>query len=209
VKTNTKSRVGQTAFHLAAKHDLTGEITQVLLQLNHTDADQEDGQMITPIHQTVKSRNTATLKVLIDSGQIDPPFRVNGRIRNLNKWTVMHAVAQYGDEEMTKLLLSYDQVDANARDFDSKTPLHYASSSGNAPFVRCMLESDKVLVNAKDDIGRTPLHVAFMHDSPGVADLLLKSERVNSQEKDLDGLTAFDYSDLLWNLSVGTVQGVQ
>ncbi|KAJ5639244.1 uncharacterized protein N7484_007106 [Penicillium longicatenatum] len=209
VKTNTKNRDGQTAFHLAAKHDRTGEITQVLLQLNHTDADQEDEQMITPIHQTVKSRNTATLKVLIDSGQIDPPFKVNGRIRNLNEWTVMHAVAQYGDEEMTKLLLSYDQVDANARDFDRKTPLHYACSSGNAPFVRCMLESDKVLVNAKDDIGRTPLHVAFMHDSPGVADLLLKSERVNSLEKDLDGLTAFDYSDLLWNLTVGTVQGVQ
>ncbi|KAJ6114520.1 hypothetical protein N7486_000298 [Penicillium sp. IBT 16267x] len=203
VKTNTKNRDGQTAFHLAAKHDKTGEITQILLQLNHTDADKEDEHMITPLHQTVKSRNPATLKVLIDSGQIDPPFRVNGRHLNPNKWTVMHAVAQYGDEEMTKLLLSYDQVDANARDYDGKTPLHYASSSGNVPFVRCMLQSDKVLVNAKDGTGRTALHVAFMHDSPGVANLLLASDKVDSEEKDRDGLTAFDYNDFLRNLTVG------
>ncbi|KAJ5998550.1 hypothetical protein N7451_006360 [Penicillium sp. IBT 35674x] len=76
VKINTKNRDGQTAFHLAAKYDKTGEITQIMLQLNHTDADKEDKEMITPIHQAVKSRNSATLKVLIDSGQIDPPSRL-------------------------------------------------------------------------------------------------------------------------------------
>ncbi|KAJ5549351.1 hypothetical protein N7513_006585 [Penicillium frequentans] len=75
VKTNTKSRAGQTAFHLAAKYDKTGDITQILLQLNHIDADKEDNIMTTPIHQAVKSRNSATLKVLIDSGHIDPPSR--------------------------------------------------------------------------------------------------------------------------------------
>lgn len=206
IKPNTKNRDGQTAFHLAAKHDTTGEITQILLEIDHTDADTEDENMITPLHQAVRSNNIANVKALIDSGRIDPPFKVNGRNLNLNKWTVMHAVAQYGDEEMTKLLLSYEQVDANARDYDGKTPLHYASSGGNVPFIRCMLKSDKVLVNAKDATGRTPLHVAFMHDSPGVADLLLASEKVDSEAKDQDGLTAFDYNDLLWNLTVGTVQ---
>ncbi|KAJ5909564.1 hypothetical protein N7504_004207 [Penicillium tannophilum] len=209
VKTNTKNRAGQTAFHLAAKYDKTGEITQVLLQLNHTDADKEDREMITPIHQAVKSRNSATLKVLIDSGQIDPPFKVNGRLLNINRWTVMHAAAHYGDEEMTKLLLSYDQVDANARDYDGETPLHYASSSGNIPFIRCMLESDKVVVNAKDASGRTPLHVAFMHDSPGVTSLLLASDKVDAEEKDHNGLSAFDYKDLLQNLTVGHSAGMK
>ncbi|KAJ5549352.1 hypothetical protein N7513_006586 [Penicillium frequentans] len=121
----------------------------------------------------------------------------------------MHAVAQYGDEEMTKLLLSYDQVDANARDSDGETPLHYASSSGNIPFIRCMLESDKVVVNAKDASGRTPLHVAFLHNSPGVASLLLASDKVDPEEKDHNGLSAFDYKDLLQNLTVGHTPGMK
>ncbi|KAJ5626942.1 hypothetical protein N7528_004369 [Penicillium herquei] len=145
------------------------------------------------------------MKALLESGRISPPFRVNGRRLNPNRWTVMHAAAQNGDEEMTKLLLSYDQVDANARDYDEKTPLHYGASANNVRFVRCMLESDKVLANAKDDMGRTPLHVAFMHNSRSVADLLLSCERVQCDvnEKDHEGLSPLDYADLLQNLTMG------
>ncbi|KAJ5917856.1 hypothetical protein N7454_010231 [Penicillium verhagenii] len=203
IKINTKNRAGQSALHLAARFDMTGDIAKILLQYKSTEPDADDEKMVTPLHRAVKSNNIATLKVLLDSGRIQPPFRVNGRHMNPNRWTVMHAVAQYGGEKMTKLLLGYDQIDANARDHDGKTPLHYGSSADNVPFVRCMLEADKVLVNAKDDTGRTPLHVAFMHDSPGVADLLLSSDKVNSEEKDQDGLTPFDYNDLLRNLSFG------
>ena len=111
----------------------------------------------------------------------------------------MHAVAQHGGREMTELLLSYDNIDLNARNTDGKTPLHYGSSADNVIFVRCMLESDKVLANAKDHTGRTPLHVAIMHNSRAVEDLLLSSEKIKPhiEERDDQGLTPFDYIDLI------------
>ncbi|KAJ5737121.1 uncharacterized protein N7483_002246 [Penicillium malachiteum] len=205
VKTNTKDENGRSPLHLAVKFDLTGEIVQTLLEFESTDPDAEDEKKVTPLHQAVKSSNLSAMKILLESGRLNPPFRVNGRHLNPNRWTVMHAVAQHGDEEMTKLLLSYDQVDANARDYDGKTPLHYGSSADNVIFVRCMLGSDKVLANAKDDLGRTPLHIAFMHNSRAVADLLLSCEKVQCDvnEKDNEGLSPLDYVDLLQNLTMG------
>ncbi|KAJ6028022.1 hypothetical protein N7540_003598 [Penicillium herquei] len=205
VKTNTKDRNGRSPLHLAVRFDFTGEITKILLQSESTDPDADDGKMVTPLHQAVKSSNLSAMKVILESGRVNPPFRVNGRHLNPNRWTVMHAVAQRGDEAMTKLLLSYDQVDANAVDYDGKTPLHYGSSADNVLFVRCMLESDKVHANAKDHMGRTPLHVAFMHNSRAVADLLLSCEKVQCDvnEKDNEGLSPLDYVELLQNLTMG------
>ncbi|KAJ5702333.1 hypothetical protein N7488_009881 [Penicillium malachiteum] len=205
VKTNTKDGNKRSPLHLAVEFDFTGEITKFLLQFDSTEPDTDDRKMVTPLHQSVKSNNLPAMKALLESGRLNPPLRVNGRQLNPNRWTVMHAAAQNGDEAMTKLLLSYDQVDANARDYDGKAPLHYGASANNVRFVQCMLKSDKVLANAKDDMGRTPLHVAFMHNSRAVADLLLSCERVQCDvnERDHEGLSPLDYAHLLQNLTMG------
>lgn len=199
VNTNTKDGYGRSPLHKAAEFDHTGEIAKILLNCESTDPDPEDRKLVTPLHQAIKSRNVQVTKAILDSGKITPPFRVSGARLNANRWTIMHAVAQHGDREMTELLLSYDDIDPNARDTDGKTPLHYGSSADNVIFVRCMLESDKVLANAKDNTGRTPLHVAIMHNSRAVVDLLLSSEKMKpyAGEKDDQGLTPFDYVDLI------------
>ncbi|KAJ5288755.1 hypothetical protein N7478_001785 [Penicillium angulare] len=196
VKTNTVDRHGITYLHLASKYDFTGEIVKILLKIPSTDPDAGDNKMITPLHQAVKSKNLPALKAILESGRINPPFRVNGRRLNPNKWTVMHAVAQYGDEDMTRLVLGFEQVDPNSEDYDGKTPLHYGCSADNLQFVKCMLEFERVVVNKKDHSGRTPLHVAFMHNSSAVADLLLASKRVDPTEKDNEGRTPFDYAEI-------------
>ncbi|KAJ5116102.1 hypothetical protein N7456_000450 [Penicillium angulare] len=196
VKTNTIDRHGVTYLHLASKYDFTGEIAEILLKMPSTDPDAGDNKMITPLHQAVKSKNLSTLKVILESGRINPPFRVNGRRLNPNKWTVMHAIAQYGDEDMTRLVLGFEQVDPNAEDYDGKAPLHYGCSADNLQFVKCMLGSERVCVNKKDHSGRTPLHVAFMHNSSVVADLLLASKRVDTTAKDNEGRTPFDYAEI-------------
>ncbi|KAJ5623390.1 hypothetical protein N7490_011995 [Penicillium lividum] len=115
VNSNAKNRAGQTALHLAAEFDKTGEITQIILKSNNIDPDPDDNNMVTPLRQAVRSNNLPAMKALLDSGQLNPLFKPKHRSNAPNRWTVMHAAAQYGGEEMAQLLLGYDEIDECSR----------------------------------------------------------------------------------------------
>jgi len=103
-------------------------------------------------------------------------------------WTSLHAAANYGHVEISRLLLRY-KADSNAHCRDGRTPLHIASGVGRVDVARLLLEHGAD-VNARGDSRNTPLFAASMYGRLEVARLLVEHGADIDAEND-KGWTAF------------------
>jgi ankyrin repeat protein len=92
--------------------------------------------------------------------------------------TILMGAINYGEEEVIKILLAYDEegvrVDLNARNNDGETALIRAVQTGNTDIVEVVMDAGADM-NIRDNDGNTPLIQASMVGEEYILDLLLDS----------------------------------
>ncbi|OHT05184.1 hypothetical protein TRFO_27202 [Tritrichomonas foetus] len=85
------------------------DIFKWLCESNHSDINEEYGNFGLPIHQAAKANNIEILKYCIDHGS-----DINAR--NSEKRTPLHVCCTYGSLDSIMLLVSYPNIEINAKD---------------------------------------------------------------------------------------------
>ena len=107
------------------------------------------------------------------SGAFDGlPREKNGSPVRLNKHSLLHIAAHYGQIKVVELLLERGAL-VDAQDKNKCTPLHLAAQVGHTEVVRLLLERG-ALVDAQEANQWTPLHLAAHFGETKVVELLLE-----------------------------------
>src|SRR5215469_5157351 len=97
--------------------------------------------------------------------------------------TPLSFAADKGHVAVVKLLLDYDEVNADSRKNDGQTPLFLAAAMGHDAVVKLLLDTGRVDLNSKDTYGRTSLSLAAANGHEAVVKLLLESGKVDVDSK--------------------------
>jgi Ankyrin repeats (3 copies)/Ankyrin repeats (many copies)/Ankyrin repeat len=116
-------------------------------------------------------------------------------------YTLLHAVAEYGDEAALRRLIE-DEPQINAKDNDGNAALHLAAK-GRESIVRLLIENGADIdVRAND--GKTPLMIAAENELPKIV-LLLVDNRARVNVRDDLNWTALHYASFNGNVDVARV----
>lgn len=117
--------------------------------------------------------------------------------------TCLHYAAIFNKVELSKLLLSYDSVDVNAKDNWGETPLHWVFQWPNAPseLVKLLL-SRGADVDAQDNDSQAPLYEACSVGNLEGARLLLDYGADVNDGEDVFGYTALHAAVSKGNLEI-------
>ncbi len=108
--------------------------------------------------------------------------------------TLLHVAAEYGQPDLTKLILQDGGIDINQCDISGKTPLHYVAKYGRTEIVNVMLADNKIDINPLDVHGLTPLHVAVNRHHAPVVKLLLQDKRIDINKAGNNALTPLEHA---------------
>jgi len=159
VKVDDHDYDGRCALHVAASEGQL-QVVELLIEMR-ANVNAVDRFKNTPMHDAIRSGNTAIIDMLKESG---------GSIGREGVAAAMCEAASSGDTRQLGLLLQTG-VHVDEADYDKRTALHVAASEGNKPVVKYLLEQGAT-VNAKDRWQGTPLHDAVRESRPDVASLL-------------------------------------
>jgi ankyrin repeat protein len=111
------------------------------------------------------------------------PQDVHVRIGYNDNRTPLHAAAEMGHLEVTKLLLRH-RADMDIRDRDNRTPLHLASATGHLDTVQLLLDPHAD-GNSRRKKGATPLHQTVILKQAKLARMLLvRNTGIRARDKD-------------------------
>ena len=117
--------------------------------------------------------------------------------------TPLMCAAFNGHEEVVKLLLAQDDVEADLKSrLREVTALSEAVFEDNEAVVRLLLARDDVEVNSKDCDGLTPLSWTARYGNEAVVRLLLARDDVEADSKDGHGRTPLTWSTCYGNEAV-------
>ena len=227
-----KDKNDQTIIHLAAKHNRSSVIEEIL-DLETTPRDfmvNENDQLDnTPLHLACAEGFLETVRVLVEHGaEIDN--------KNEDEQTPFHMAASAGHTEVVEYICGHDKGAVNDLDEDDNTALHLAASNKMSQTVDVLLEhgSDVRKRNDKDwtpldcaaasgsfkcaakilEVGAdvdpmdrkktTPLHLTAIHGHPKVTKLLLDHGAKVDIETD-EGRSALELAIEHGNKSVAEV----
>lgn len=103
--------------------------------------------------------------------------------------TPLSLAAKEGHEEVVRLLLKREDVNADPKDDCGRSPLSWAAQNGHESVVRLLVEQNDIDFNLKDEDGRTPLSLAAEEGHEGVVRLLLQLKDIKVDSRDTRGLT--------------------
>lgn len=146
------------------------EIAKLILEYEDLDLDKASDSGLTPLYAAAQEGYTELVKVLMDSGKVDPN-------KTFKHHTPLLNALLNGRLETVKLLLEYGNVDPNIANDEGVTPLHVAAQEGYTEFVKLVLDSGKVDPNkVLISDGDTALHIAIDNNQSEVIHLLLNSK---------------------------------
>ncbi|RYP86623.1 hypothetical protein DL769_000691 [Monosporascus sp. CRB-8-3] len=102
--------------------------------------------------------------------------------------------AMNGYEDIVKLLLETNKVNADFESDEGLTPLSHAAASGHENIVKLLLEMAKVNADSKSNLYRTPLSYAAERGHEGIIKLLLETSKVNADSKSSRDRTPLSYA---------------
>lgn len=111
-----------------------------------------------------------------------------------NGRTALSYATQRGHEDIVRLLLERENVEADARDDEGRTPLSWTADSGSEAIARMLVERADVEADSKDVDGATPFMHASRTGSESMVKLLLGRNDVNVEMKDNEGRTALTWA---------------
>ena len=101
--------------------------------------------------------------------------------------TPLSWAAEYGHEDVVRLLLEKDSVDINSRDIFRKIPLTLAAENGHEAIVRLLLGRVGVDINPRDIFDRMiPLIWAAKNGNESVVQLMLRRQGIVINAKDAE-----------------------
>ena len=126
----------------------------------------------TPLHLAAASHGIETLKALLAHGA-----DINATKSNVGEyddgWTPLHATSTwYSNPGAAALLLTYPDIDVNARSDTGATTLHYAVTNNRGALAQLLLRHRDTNPNIVADNGHTPLSLALAQGNSDMAELL-------------------------------------
>ncbi|KAH8683581.1 hypothetical protein BGZ61DRAFT_550384 [Ilyonectria robusta] len=157
----------------------------------------QEGQ--TPLIWAIEEGNVSRAKLLIESKEFD-----------VNSWqekhgqTAVSTAAQYGRDDIMKLLLAEEGANPGLKDGFQRTPLSRAAETNHLAVAEILLATGRAKENSKDRKGRTALLWAVKNGHVDTVRLLLKTVGVDANARDRRGETP-----LLWAVRRGYVEIVK
>ncbi|KAI1359875.1 hypothetical protein F5Y08DRAFT_318569 [Xylaria arbuscula] len=108
--------------------------------------------------------------------------------------TPLSYAAEQGHEAIIAILLTFDEVDPDAKDHGDWTPLMYAAHYGHKATAKLLLESRKVFPDSEDVNGWTALTWAAEYGHDAIVKLLLDTGLVDVNWKSADGRTPLSHA---------------
>ncbi len=143
---NIKAKDGHTPLHWLAKEGHV-EMIKLFVAKFRADVNIKNDDGLTPLHwlaQHIEAMRISTTELQVDLDK--------------NEWMPLHRLAQDGNIEMVKLLVTEFGADVDAKDKDGQTPLHWAAENGHLEMMKLLVTELGASVDAKDKDGQTPLH---------------------------------------------------
>ncbi|KAG6453876.1 LOW QUALITY PROTEIN: transient receptor potential channel pyrexia [Manduca sexta] len=176
-----KANDGETPIHSAAalgNIDVLNEILSVAKKKDALDYQNEEGE--TALYKAIIHGRLECVKRILDEGasmKITLPGDVN----------VLHVAADYGELEILKVLLEYDDAmtDAmiNALSADDRRgfgPIHFAVSNNHAECVKLLLSKKadvRLRTTCNPHKASTPLHIAAVKNHVNIAKILVQFDK--------------------------------
>jgi hypothetical protein len=141
---------GETALHMAAGFDKTGDIVRMLVQAGADVNARDDEPGWVPLHRAAMFGRAEAARALCEAGA-----DVNARWE-LSQQTPLHKAAGWGNVETIQVLVAHG-ADVNARDFLKVTPICEAAGMGKTDAVRALLDAG---AEVRDHAGSVALYRA-------------------------------------------------
>lgn len=143
----------------------------------------------TPLHTAVSNSTYEVVQFLLDKFEID---MINAQ--DTSSTTVLHIVAQTGDLEKFRLLMTYTNLNVNVQDNNKETPLHIALRKENLKIVELLLQHSNILFKCDKD-GKTPWYYIIQLHYQACFTTIMNSN-YNIDNKDEKGRAALHYCAL-------------
>jgi ankyrin repeat protein len=160
------------------------QVIQESLPIPRFSINERSAKMPHPLHWVSRYGILSITKQLLE--------QVDGGVVNMQDGSGMTALSlavRHGNEEVVKLLLNAECVNADSRDQDGRTPLSHAAWHGHGAVVKLLMDTECVNADSRDRFERTPLFYAAMWGRKSVIKLLMDTECVDADSRDQDGRT--------------------
>ena len=130
-----KSESGESLLKFIIKNRCSFEVFKILVE-NGADFKEIDEEGVSLLDEAIKKRRVDIVKFLISKG-IDP-----NETKRKSGFTPLMAAVSYGDEEITRFLLSLG-VDITKKDSYNFSAKNYAKMTGNRRFIKILEEYER------------------------------------------------------------------
>lgn len=146
------------------------------------------GRNVTPA-QFIKAAYKDDIQTVVD-------FMGNGHNVNVSEQdgtTALHNAVHQMNTELSRLLLSKNNININAQDKFGYTALHWAAVNGDEEIIPLLLSKANINIDAQDKSGKTALHLAAARGYAAItAELLVSGARMDITDD--SGLTPLQVS---------------
>jgi ankyrin repeat protein len=189
-----KNSDGDTALHLALKHDLPDYIKRIMPLGPRVDIPDSEGKTcldlaLTPERYDISMSGKIFLKLYIARPNFDP----NAIINSAKRETLLHALVKFSNTRDIIGELVFKGAKIDAQDSDGKTVLDIARAHARYIEILDFSSIDNLLPS-----GDTRLHEALKRGDDLMVKLLMK----NSARVDIQNSEHKTALDLLWELSI-------
>ncbi|KAL2083920.1 hypothetical protein ACEWY4_019438 [Coilia grayii] len=184
---DTQDKNKQTALHWSAFYNHAEHVKLLIKHDSNIGIPDSEGKI--PLHWAAHNTHpnaTHTVRCILEAAPTESLLNwqdYEGR-------TPLHFAVAVGNQEVVKVLTSYEGCSVTAYDNLFRTPMHWAALLGHAQIVYLLLERNKSGSNPSDSQGATPLHYGAQSNYADTVAVFVRHRSVRD-EPDLEGRTAF------------------
>jgi ankyrin repeat protein len=145
---------------------------------------------------------SAALLGLIERVEDQVKMGADYNIPNIEGDTPLHTAVLYENVEMVQLLLSFPEIEINAKNNNNQTPLHAAAITGNFEIFQLLLSHPKIEINVKNNDDEIPLHIAALLANCEMVKLLVNFPEIEINAKNYNDQTPLHCAAIIGNFEI-------